>query len=100
MADVFENFRKTCLKVYQLDPAKFIFALGLAWQVDLKKTEVKLELLTDIDMLLTVENGIRGGICTAIQQHVKANINIWKIMIKIKNHHVLIIGMLITYMAG
>ena len=73
MADVFENFRKTCLKVYQLDPAKFIFALGLAWQVDLKKTEVKLELLTDIDMLLTVENGIRGGICTAIQQHVKAN---------------------------
>ena len=59
LADVFENFRKMCLKIYQLDPAKFFSAPGLAWQAALKKTEVKLELLTDTDMLLMVEKGIR-----------------------------------------
>ena len=66
MADVFENFRKMCLKIYHLDPVKFISAPGLAWQAALKKTEVKLELITDIDMLLLVEKGIRGGIYHAI----------------------------------
>ena len=63
LADVFENFRSTCEKVYQLDPAHFASAPGLAMQACLKKTNVKLELLTDEDMLLMVENGIRGGIC-------------------------------------
>ena len=53
-------------KVYHLDPAQFLSVPGLAWQVALKKTEVKLELLTDVDMLLMVEKGIRGGICHAI----------------------------------
>ena len=52
-----------CLKIYELDPTKFLSAPGLAQQTALKKTEVKLELLTDIDMLLMVEKGIRGGIC-------------------------------------
>ena len=61
LADVFENFSKMCLNIYQLDPAKFLPAPGLAWQAALKKTVVKLELLTDIDMLLMVEKGIRGG---------------------------------------
>ena len=61
LADVFENFSKMCLNIYQLDPAKFISAPGLAWQAALKKTVVKLELLTDIDMLLMFEKGIRGG---------------------------------------
>ena len=55
LADVFGNFRKTCLKIYHLDPVKFLSAPGLAWQAVLKKTEVKLELLTDIDMLLMFE---------------------------------------------
>ena len=54
LADVFENFRKMCLKVCKLDHAKFLSAPGLAWQAALKKTKVKLDLLTDIDMLLMI----------------------------------------------
>ena len=55
LAEVFENFRYICLKICKLDFAKFISAPGLAWQAALKKPKVKLELLTDIDMLLIVE---------------------------------------------
>ena len=62
-----------CLEVYELDPAHFLSTLGLAWQATFKKTEVKLDLLTDIDMLLMVEKGIRGGICHSIYQYAKAN---------------------------
>ena len=47
-----------CLKIHHLDPEKFLSAPGLAWQAALKKSELKLELLTDIDMLLMVEKGI------------------------------------------
>ena len=72
-AGVFENFRKTCLKVYELYPAHFLSAPVLAWQACLKKTSVKLELLTDYNMLLMVEEGIRGGICHAIHRYAKAN---------------------------
>ena len=57
---------KKCLKFYHLDPVKVFSAPGIAWQAVLKKTEVKLELLTDIDMILMVENGIKGAICQAI----------------------------------
>ena len=73
LQDVFENFRNMCIKVYELDPAHFLSAPGLAWQACLKKLEVKLELLTDIDTLLMVEKGIRGGICHAIYRYAKAN---------------------------
>ena len=73
LADVFENFRDKCIEIYELDPAHFLSAPGLAWQACLKKTKVKLELLTDIDMLLMVEEGIRGGICQAIYRCAKAN---------------------------
>ena len=72
-ADVFENFRNMCIKVYELDPAHFLSAPGLAWQACLEKTEVKLELMTDVDMLLMVEKGIRGGICHAIYRYAKGN---------------------------
>ena len=68
LASVFENFRKTCLKVYKLDPAHSLSLPGLAWQACRKKTSIKLELLTDYDMLLMVEEGIRGGICHAIHR--------------------------------
>ena len=51
LADVFENFRNKCIKIYELDPAHFLSAPGLAWQAHLKKTRVKLELLTDINVI-------------------------------------------------
>ena len=59
LADVLENFRNMCINIYEFDPAKLLSAPGLAWQAALKKTKVKLDLLTDIDMLLMVEKGIR-----------------------------------------
>ena len=73
LADVFENFRNMCVKVYELDPAHFLSLPGLAWHACLKKANVKLELLTDYDMLLMVEEGIRGGICHSIHRCAKAN---------------------------
>ena len=73
LADVFENFRDMCLKEYKLDPAHFLSLPGLAWQACLKKTNIELELLTDYDMLLRVEEGIRGGICHSIHRYAKAN---------------------------
>ena len=73
LADVFENFRNMCLKIYKLDPAKFLSDPGLAWQEVLKKSNVKLDLLSDISMLLMVEKGIRGRICLSIYKYAKAN---------------------------
>ena len=73
LADFFENFRKICLKIYHLILAKFLSAPRLAWKAALKKTEVKLELLTDINMLLMVEKEIKGGICHANHRYAKAN---------------------------
>ena len=73
LADVFENFRSMCIKVYEIDLAHFLSAPGLAWQACLKETGVELELLTDVDMLLMVEKAIRGGICDTIHRYAKAN---------------------------
>ena len=73
LADVFENFRDMCLKEYELDPAHFLSLPGLAWQACLKKNNIELELLTDYDMLLMVEEGIRGLICHSIHRYAKAN---------------------------
>ena len=70
---MFENFRNMCIKVYELDPAHFVSLPGLAWQACLKKTNRELELLTDYDMLLMVEKGIREGICHSIHRYAKAN---------------------------
>ena len=75
-ADIFGKFRNMCLKIYKLSTAKCLSAHGLAWQAPLKKTNVKLDLVTNIDMLLMVEKGIRGGICHSIYQYSKANTNI------------------------
>ena len=73
LADVFENFRDMCIKEYELDPAHFLSLPGLAFQACLKKTNIELELLTDYDMLLMVEEGIRGGICHLIHRYAKGN---------------------------
>ena len=71
LADVFENFRNMCIKVYELDPAHFLSAPGLAWQACLKKTQIELQLANDFNMLLMVEHGIKGGICHAIHNMQK-----------------------------
>ena len=73
LADVFNNFRDMCIKEYELDPAHFLSLPGLAWQACLKKTNIELELLTDYDMLLMVEEGIRGVIFHSIHRYAKAN---------------------------
>ena len=73
LADVFENFPKMCLEIYKLDPIKFISVPGLVWQAALKKKQVELDLLTDVDMLLMIEKVIRGGICNAIHRYAKAS---------------------------
>ena len=70
LANVFENFRDERIEIYKHDPAQFLSAPGLARQACLK---VELELLTDIDMLLMIERGIRGGKCQAIYRHAKGN---------------------------
>ena len=73
LADFFQNVRNMCIKVYEIDPAYFLSAPESAWQACLKKTKVKLEFLTDADMLLMVEKVIRRGICHAIHRYAKAN---------------------------
>ena len=73
LADVFENFRDICIKNYKLDPSHYYTAPGLAWDTALKVTEVKLELLSDIDMLHMVEKGIRGVVSMISTRYGKAN---------------------------
>ena len=79
-ADVFENFRDKCIEIYELDPDHFLSAPDLSWQVCLKKSAVKLELITDVDMLLMFERGNRGGVCQAVHRYAQANNN------DMKNH--------------
>ena len=73
LADVFENFRSKCIEIYELHPAHFLSPPVLALQACLKKTERRLELLTNTDMLLMVEKRTRGRICHAIHRYAKAN---------------------------
>ena len=73
LANVFEAFRDTCLKNYSLDPVHFYTAPGLAWKACLRKTKLRLELLTDPDMLLMFECGIRGGITQVVHRYALVN---------------------------
>ena len=68
-----------CLDKYKLDSVYFASAPGLAWQACLKKTRIKLELLTDYGMILMIEKGIRGGVCQATHRYAKANNKYMKI---------------------
>ena len=73
LADVFEKFRLTCLKHYKLDPAHYYTSPGLAWDACLKITGQHLELLSDYDMLMMFERGIRGGITHISKRYAEAN---------------------------
>ena len=73
LADVFENFRKTCLNYYKLDPCHYYTAPGLAWDACLKLTKQELQLLTDYDMLMMFEKGIRGGMSHISKRYAEAN---------------------------
>ena len=73
LADVFENFRATCLKHYNLDPAHYYTSPGLAWDACLKETGQHLQLLNDYDMLMMIERGIRGGITHISKRYAEAN---------------------------
>ena len=73
LANVFEEFRNTCMKHYGLDPANLYTSPSLAWKACLKKTGIKLELLQDPDMLLMFERGIRGGITQVVHRYAAVN---------------------------
>ena len=73
LSDVFENFRKTCLHHYNLDPAHYHTSPGLAWDACLKETGQELQLLHDYDMLMMFERGIRGGISHISERYAEAN---------------------------
>ena len=72
LADVFENFRDKHIEIDKLDPAYFLTTPGLSWWACLKKKQV-LELLTDENMFLAYEKGIRGGICNKVHSYAEAN---------------------------
>ena len=73
LADIFENFGDMSLKIDELDPAYFVSLSGFVWHACLKVTGVNLELITDINMLLMIESGMRGGGCHVMHSYVEAN---------------------------
>ena len=73
LADVFERFREMCLDYYTLDPCHYFTSPGLSWDACLRMTNVKLELLSDIDQHLFIESGIRGGVATISCRHAESN---------------------------
>ena len=73
LTDVFENFRKTCMQYYKLDPCHYFTSTGLSWDAMLKMTNIKLELMTDIDMFQFIEKGMHGGVSYIANQYGNAN---------------------------
>ena len=73
LADVFQNFRETCLAYYGLDPCHYVSSPGLSWDAMLKMTKINLDLISDIEMQLFIEKGMRGGISYIAHRHTQAN---------------------------
>ena len=73
LTDIFENFRNTCHEIYELDPVNYVSAPSLSWNAFLKSCGYKhLELLTDMDMILMIKNGVKGGICHVTKKYAKS----------------------------
>ena len=100
LADIFQEFIKTCLNYYGLDPCHYFSSPGLSWDAMLKMSGIELELISDIDMHLFIEKGMRGGISYIAKDIAKQIINTWKFMIVVKKVYLLCIGTPIIYMAG
>ena len=73
LADVFENVRKTCVEYYKLDPCHYFTSPGLSWDAMLKMTNIKLELMTDVDMFQFIEQGMCSGVSCITNRYGKAN---------------------------
>ena len=73
LADIFEKFIDTCLNFYKLDPCHQFSSRGLSWHAMLKMTDIKLEKISDIDVHLFIEKGLRGGISYIAKRYSKTN---------------------------
>ena len=93
LADVFENFQNMCLEIYELDPARFFTTPGLAWKAALKKSKVKLDLLTDINIVINARKRYHRRNVSRYLSICKTNTKCMKDMIKIKNLHIVNIRM-------
>ena len=101
LADVFEEFRNVCMENYSLDPAWYYTSLGLSWDALLKHSKIILELLSDVDMLLMFEKGIRSGISMISNRYGKANNKyMGENMIRKNRRNILHIWMQIIFMVG
>ena len=73
--DIFEKFIKTSLEYYSLDPSHYFSSPGLSWDAILKMTGIKLELISNTDMHLFIEKGMRGGISYISKRYSKIDEN-------------------------
>ena len=100
LTDVFENFRKTCMQYYKLDPCHYFTSPGLSWVAMLKMTNIKLELMTDIDMFQFIEKGMHGGLATLQIDMEMPTTSTWKNTMRRHSQSISCILMPTTCMAG